>query len=66
MAEQTIVGIDIGTRPDCVDEEKLDVLQGLPEQRAGASGHVGLDLVDRYDDTDRGHGGKIATMQRYE
>ena len=49
-----------------VDEEELDVVQGLPEQRAGASGHVGLDLVDRYDDTDRGHGRKIATVQRYE
>ena len=58
--------VDGPVRRTVVDEEELEVVQGLPEQRAGASGHVGLDLADRYDDTDRGHGGKIATMQRYE
>ena len=58
--------VDGPVRRAVVDEEELDVFQGLPEQRAGASGHVGLDLADRYDDTDRGHGRKIATVQRYE
>ncbi|MBR4408243.1 MAG: hypothetical protein IKT11_00810, partial [Bacteroidales bacterium] len=34
LSHPDIVGIDIGTRPDCVDEEKLDWLRDLKEGRA--------------------------------
>ncbi|MBI4822831.1 MAG: TIGR01212 family radical SAM protein [Nitrospirae bacterium] len=29
LEEPSVVGLAIGTRPDCIDEEKLDMLQGL-------------------------------------
>lgn len=31
LAEPSVIGLAIGTRPDCVDEEKLSMLQGLAE-----------------------------------
>lgn len=31
LAEPSVVGLAIGTRPDCIDEEKLALLQGLAE-----------------------------------
>lgn len=34
LAHPQVVGIVIGTRPDCVDEEKLDYLAGLADGRA--------------------------------
>lgn len=32
LAHKDIVGISVGTRPDCVDEEKLDLLKKLSEK----------------------------------
>jgi len=33
LAEPSVIGLAIGTRPDCIDEEKLDMLAALAERR---------------------------------
>ena len=38
-----------------VDEDIFDVGEGLREQRAGAAAHIGLYVIDRYDDADGWH-----------
>lgn len=74
LSHPAIVGLVIGTRPDCVDEEKLDFLSSLSSGKALPQWH--RDITDRpvivveygiescYDDTlrriRRGHGFECA------
>lgn len=57
LAEPSVVGLAIGTRPDCVEEEKLDLLERLSRQNFVL---VEYGLQSMYDRTlrfiNRGHG----------
>lgn len=58
LAEPDVIGVSIGTRPDCVPERVLDLLQAL--QREGALVWLELGLQSAFDDSlervNRGHG----------
>ncbi len=54
LIDERVVGLSIGTRPDCVGEEILDVLQAMAEQRMvwveyglQSSHDVTLELINR-------------------
>jgi len=58
LAEQDVIGLSIGTRPDCVPHKVLDLLQEY--QQAGHEIWLELGLQSSFDDTlervNRGHG----------
>jgi hypothetical protein len=58
LAEPDVVGLSIGTRPDCVDEVVLDLLAGYRDE--GYEVWVELGLQSAFDETlrrvNRGHG----------
>ena len=49
LAHPDVVGIVVGTRPDCVDEEKLDYLASLQDQGAVVQIEYGIESC--YDET---------------
>jgi len=58
LAHDDVIGLDIGTRPDCVPDQVLDLLQGYREQ--GLEVWLELGLQSAFDETlrhvNRGHG----------
>ncbi len=58
LAEPDVVGLSVGTRPDCVPDEVLDLLAGYRER--GCEVWLELGLQSAFDDTlarvNRGHG----------
>lgn len=62
LSHQAIVGLTIGTRPDCVDEEKLSYIASLQSQGAVIQMEYGIESC--YDETllhiNRGHDFAVA------
>ena len=58
LKQPDVIGLDVGTRPDCVPDEVLDLLQGYQQQ--GYEVWLELGLQSAFDDTlkrvNRGHG----------